>query len=87
MTLAVLPEARDMAGPEALPRDNGELVFAAPWEGRVFGTALALVDRLGLPWDRFRRHLIAAIEADPDRRYYESWVAALDALVDELDIA
>ena len=27
----------DPAGPAAPPRDNGELVFAAPWEGQAFG--------------------------------------------------
>ena len=32
----------DSAGPAAPPRDNGELVFAAPWESRAFGLALAL---------------------------------------------
>ena len=28
-----------MTGVAAPPRDNGELVFAAPWEGRVFALA------------------------------------------------
>ena len=32
----------DSSGPAAPPRDNGELVFAAPWESRAFGLALAL---------------------------------------------
>jgi hypothetical protein len=80
----VLPEARDMAGPEALPRANGELVFDAPWEGRVLALAIELVRRLDLPWDRFRSQLISAIDADPDRPYYESWLGALEALVDEV---
>ena len=31
-----------MAGDVALPRKNGELVFAEPWEGRAFGIAVAL---------------------------------------------
>ena len=43
-----------MEGPAALPRDNGELVFSAPWEARAFALAVALVDRLDLPWDAFR---------------------------------
>jgi nitrile hydratase accessory protein len=75
-----------MEGPAALPRRNGELVFDAPWEGRAFAMAVAAVDRLELDWDDFRRHLIAAIEADPDRPYYESWVSALEALLAEQGI-
>ena len=83
-----------MAGAAALPRDNGELVFDAPWQGRVLALALAVVEQRGLEWDDFRRRLIAAIEADPARPYYESWTAALADLVvdvglvtqDDLDI-
>jgi nitrile hydratase accessory protein len=70
-----------MDGPAALPRDNGELVFSAPWEARAFALAIALVDRLDLPWDAFRSHLIEQIGAEPDRAYYESWAAALESLV------
>ena len=70
-----------MGGAVALPRDNGELVFSAPWEARVFALAVALVDRLDLPWDAFRLRLIEQISAQPDRPYYESWAAALESLV------
>jgi len=76
-----------MDGVAALPRDNGELVFASPWEGRVFALAVALVDRLGLPWDEFRQRLIAAIAADPDRPYFESWARALEDLVVSLGLS
>ena len=70
-----------MDGPAAPPRDNGELVFAAPWEARAFALAVGLVDKLELPWDAFRERLIAEIAAQPERRYYESWAAALESLV------
>ena len=70
-----------------LPRDNGELVFDQPWEARALGIAVALVDRLGLEWDVFRRRLMHAIADDPDRPYYESWGVALESLVVELDLA
>jgi nitrile hydratase accessory protein len=76
-----------MEGPAALPRDNGELVFAAPWEGRAVALAVAVVERLDLPWDAFRLRLIDAIADDPDRPYYESWAAALESLVVSLDLA
>ena len=51
-----------MEGDEALPRKNGELVFAAPWEGRVFGMAVALNDRHAYTWDEFRDRLVAQID-------------------------
>ena len=72
-----------MRGTAALPRDNGELVFEAPWQGRVFGLAIGFVETRGLPWRAFQQELIAAIAAEPARPYYESWVAALEALVAE----
>jgi nitrile hydratase accessory protein len=71
----------------SLPRDNGELVFEAPWQARALAVAVALVEKLGLPWDVFRRRLMDEIARDPDRPYYESWGAALELMVLELDLA
>ncbi len=76
-----------MTGTAALPRHNGELAFDAPWEGRVFGMAIGVVETLGLPWSAFQSQLIAAIAGNPDRPYYESWLAALESLVAEQGIA
>ena len=45
MSATVDDRVGQMAGPEALPRKNGELVFEAPWEGRAFGLAVALSDQ------------------------------------------
>ena len=70
-----------MDGVSALPRDNGELVFSAPWEGRALALAVALVEELDLPWDEFRRCLIDAVAEAPERPYYESWTVALESLV------
>jgi hypothetical protein len=84
---ALVPaEVETMTGPEALPRDNGELVFTAPWEGRALAMAVALVQGLGLEWDVFRRRLIAAIADQPGRGYYESWAVALEDLVLALEL-
>jgi nitrile hydratase accessory protein len=74
-----------MDGDAALPRKNGELVFAAPWEGRAFGLAVALNDRGLYDWDDFRDRLKANVAAgdasgDPST-YYERWLAALEALL------
>lgn len=86
-TVAVAPEVTEMSGVAALPRQNGELVFAAPWQGRAFGLALAVVRHLGVPWREFQTHLIAAITAEPGAPYYDCWVVALERLVLERRIA
>lgn len=63
------------------PRDNGELVFDAPWQARVVGLAVAVLERADQPWDAFRRRLVEAIAEEPNRPYYESWTVALESLV------
>jgi Nitrile hydratase beta subunit len=72
---------------ETLPRDNGNLVFDAPWQPRALGIAVAVVEKLGLPWDAFRHRLMEEIAADPQRPYYDSWGRALEAMVLDLDLA
>jgi nitrile hydratase accessory protein len=75
----------DMGGEAALPRKNGELVFAAPWEGRVFGMAVALHDRQVYRWDDFRAQLITQIAVAEARgassSYYERWLAAFETVL------
>ena len=72
-----------MEGEAALPRKNGELVFAAPWEGRAFGLAVALSDERCYGWDDFRARLVDEIAAAPDDPYYERWLAALERVLVE----
>ncbi len=68
-----------------LPHRNGELAFDAPWQSRVFALAAAVVERaFGGDREPFRRQLIKAIATQPGRPYWESWTAALEALVDTL---
>jgi hypothetical protein len=76
--VSVLDEA---FGDSTLPRANGEVTFDAPWQGRALAMAVSLVDHLDLEWDAFRGHLISAIESEPDRAYWDSFAAALDAFV------
>lgn len=90
MAEAATSEARlDPDGPAAPPRENGELVFAEPWESRVFGLAIALCDQGVIEWQAFREQLIAEIGAfDPGRprdqpfRYYRHWQRALEVVLD-----
>ena len=68
-----------------VPRRNGELAFDALWQGRVFALATAVVEQaFGGDREPFRQQLIKAIAAEPDRPYWESWTAALEALVPDL---
>lgn len=68
----------DLEGPVSPPRDNGELVFAAPWERRIFGLTMALCRSDACEWQSFRQRLIARIAEDEARPYWESWAAALE---------
>jgi nitrile hydratase accessory protein len=74
-----------MAGRTALPRKNGELVFAEPWQGRAFGMAVALHERGLYEWEEFRQTLIAEVAAAEERPgpfiYYEVWLATFEALL------
>ncbi len=67
-------------GEAALPRKNGELVFASPWEGRAFGLAVLLSDKGAYAWNEFRERLVWEI-ANGDDAYYESWLDALQSLL------
>ncbi|MFG1628084.1 nitrile hydratase accessory protein [Kribbella sp. NPDC049227] len=70
-----------------LPRSNGELVFAQPWESRAFGIAAALADQGLFSWKDFQQNLIAEVsrrEAEPgEYSYYDRWLGALEALLSE----
>jgi len=78
----------DAEGPAAPPRTNGELVFHAPWESRIFGLTMALYDQGRFEWDEFRDRLIEAIataesrlESDAPFHYYACWLQALQGLL------
>lgn len=71
----------DLEGTVSPPRDNGAIVFDAPWERRAFGLVLALCRDGQWEWEDFRQELIAQIAAEPERPYWESWAAALEAVL------
>lgn len=78
-------------GAEApLPRDNGELVFEEPWQGRALGMGVVALERTGASWAEFQGHLVRAIAARPRREdeseasaYYAAWLDALESLLAE----
>jgi len=84
-------EIASMQGATALPRKNGELVFSAPWEGRVFAMAIALHGEGTYPWEEFRHRLIAEVNSADCKSgagsdYYEHWLAAFEKLLLEKGI-
>jgi nitrile hydratase accessory protein len=82
-----LERVLDTGGPAAPPRRNGELVFEAPWQSRVFGLTVALHEQGRFAWDEFRDRLIAAIARDDAddaavaRGYWACWLEAFEALL------
>ena len=84
MTSATDQWIANMQGEAALPRDNGELVFEAPWEGRAFGVAVALKEQGLCEWGDFRDRLVAEIASTRDETmeasFYEQWLSALVGL-------
>jgi nitrile hydratase accessory protein len=87
--MALQPDRQiaDMEGVSALPRKNGELVFDAAWEARIFGMTISMHERLLFAWNEFRDELIEEIaEADrsgSDSTYYERWLTAFEHLLIE----
>ena len=79
-----------LVGSAKLPRDNGELVFEEPWQGRALGMGVASMERFGISREEFRDALIAAIAAHPDdpdetvaTADYVAWLDALEAVLRE----
>jgi nitrile hydratase accessory protein len=78
----------DLDGPGAPPRKNGELVFEAPWQSRLFGVTLVLCERGVFAWEEFRRLLVDEIAvweagrvAPESWSYYACWRAVLERLL------
>lgn len=69
--------------PESPPRRNGELVFQAPWERRIFGIAMALHEAGRLEIPALQRALIEAIAGwrGGEYVYYEHFTTALERLL------
>jgi nitrile hydratase accessory protein len=87
------PDIAEMQAQSALPRKSGELVFHNDWERRAFAIAVSLAEQGVFEWSEFQQHLIRAItEAEqedpqkPSRGYYESWLVAMEALLEEKEL-
>jgi nitrile hydratase accessory protein len=67
---------------ERLPKDSDGPVFAEPWEAQAFAMAVKLNEAGVFGWSEWAETLGAALKAEPQRPYYESWLAALERLVE-----
>jgi nitrile hydratase accessory protein len=77
-----------------IPRDAEGPVFREPWEAQAFAMTLALYERQMFTWPEWAAALAAEIkraqgQGDPDTgdTYYRHWLAALERLVAEKQIA
>ena len=71
-----------LADSERLPKDVDGPVFAEPWEAQAFAMAVKLNEAGVFTWGEWAETLGAALKAKPERPYYESWLAALESLVE-----
>ena len=77
-----------------IPRDQDGPVFREPWEAQAFAMAVALHARGVFTWTEWAAALAAQIKraqatGDPDtgETYYRHWLATLEHLVAEKDVA
>ena len=77
-----------------LPRDEDEPVFAEPWQAQAFALAVRLSAQGHFTWNEWAAALAqqlqsAAERGEPDdgSRYYEYWLAALEYLVTDKQLA
>ena len=83
-------EIAQMQGAGSLPRKSGEMVFHDEWEKRAFSMVVSLAEQGVYDWSEFQEQLIIAVaEAEqkdpqkPTRGYYESWLVAMEALLEK----
>lgn len=77
-----------------IPRDASGPVFREPWEAQAFAMTLALYERGLFTWKEWADALALEIKraqagGDPDtgETYYLHWLAALERLVAEKNVA
>ena len=94
MTLDPTAARRATEAIPGIPRDEEGPVFREPWEAQAFSMALALHERGVFTWPEWAATLADEIKraqtaGDPDtgETYYQHWLAALERLVAEKNIA
>lgn len=71
--------------------DNGEPVFGAPWHAQAFAMTLALHERGLFSWSEWAEALGKELSGDghgdDEDGYYLAWLAALETMVREKNLA
>lgn len=78
------PDLSTLAG---IKLAEDEPVFAEPWEAQAFAMVVDLHARGAFAWDDWAAMLSAEIHSGAERSYYEHWLAALEKIVAEKDLA
>lgn len=71
-----------LADSDRLPKDADGPVFAEPWEAQAFAMAVKLNEAGVFGWTEWAETLGGELKTHPQRPYYESWLAALERLVE-----
>jgi nitrile hydratase accessory protein len=86
-TTAAQPRLTQLPG---LPRDQGEPVFAEPWQASAFALAVSLSRQGHFSWNEWAAALADELKAssargEPDdgSHYYHCWLTTLERLVIE----
>lgn len=64
------------------PFEEKDRTFNAPWEAEAFALVVSLNEKGVFSWSEWAETLGTEIKAAPERPYYESWLAALERLVE-----
>jgi nitrile hydratase accessory protein len=62
---------------------NAPEAFAEPWQAQAFAIVVALSERGLFSWAAWTQALGAEIARAPQRPYYESWLQALENILEE----
>jgi len=65
-----------------LKQPEAEAPFSAVWEAEAFAMTVTLHKKGHFTWTEWSEVLGAELKASPERPYYESWLAALERLVE-----
>jgi nitrile hydratase accessory protein len=63
-----------------------ETPFSAPWEAEAFAMTVKLHEGGHFTWGEWAETLGAEIKSAPDRAYYDSWLAALEVIVEKKNL-
>jgi nitrile hydratase accessory protein len=72
-----------ISGNPILNKPEPEAPFAEAWEAEAFAMVLKLHEQGCFAWGEWSETLGAELKAEPDRPYYESWLAALENIAEK----